>query len=107
MSTFDDLDAFVSARRQAGLALSPDGSRLVTTVAELSPDATSYVSSIWDVDPTGQAPARRLTRSSAGESAAQFTPDGDLLFTSSRPDPAAKAGDGEPAAPVGAPARGR
>ncbi|MCD2197147.1 prolyl oligopeptidase family serine peptidase [Actinomycetospora endophytica] len=106
MSTFDDLDAFVSARRQAGLALSPDGARLVTTVAELSPDATSYVSAVWEVDPTGEAPARRLTRSAAGESSAAFTPDGDLLFTSRRPDPGAKEPDGEPAALWVLPLRG-
>ncbi len=98
MSTFDDLDAFVAARRQAGLALSPDGSRLVTTVSELSPDATKYVSSLWEIDPTGEAPARRLTRSAAGESSAAFAPDGDLLFTSRRPDPTVEAGDDEPAA---------
>jgi dipeptidyl aminopeptidase/acylaminoacyl peptidase len=106
MSTFDDLDAFVSARRQAGLALSPDGARLVTTVAELSPDGTSYVSAVWEVDPTGEAPARRLTRSSAGESSAAFTPDGDLMFTSRRPDPTAQDPDGEPAALWVLPLRG-
>ena len=98
MSTFDDLDAFVATRRQGGLALSPDGARLVTTVSELSPDATKSVTSIWEVDPTGEAPARRLTRSSAGESAAAFAPDGDLLFTSRRPDPTVEAADDEPAA---------
>ena len=98
MSTFDDLDAFVATRRQGGLALSPDGARLVTTVSELSPDATKSVTSIWEIDPTGEAPARRLTRSSAGESAAAFAPDGDLLFTSRRPDPTVEAGDDEPAA---------
>jgi dipeptidyl aminopeptidase/acylaminoacyl peptidase len=106
MSTFDDLDAFVSARRQAGLALSPDGSRLVTTVTELSPDGTSYVSAVWEVDPTGEAPARRLTRSSAGESSAAFTPEGDLMFTSRRPDPTAEDPDGEPAALWVLPVRG-
>ncbi len=98
MSTFDDLDAFVATRRQGGLALSPDGARLVTTVSELSPDSTSYVSSIWELDPTGEAPARRLTRSSAGESSAAFAPDGDLLFTSRRPDPTVEAGEDAPAA---------
>ncbi|MDT7742675.1 MAG: hypothetical protein QOE59_1753, partial [Actinomycetota bacterium] len=98
MSTFDDLDAYVATRRQAGLALSPDGARLVTTVSELSPDATKSVTSIWEVDPTGEAPARRLTRSSAGESSAAFAPDGDLLFTSRRPDPTAEPADDEPAA---------
>ncbi len=98
MSTFDDLDAYVATRRQGGLALSPDGARLVTTVSELSPDATKSVTSIWEVDPTGEAPARRLTRSSAGESSATFAPDGDLLFTSRRPDPTVEAADDEPAA---------
>ena len=32
-------------------------------------------------------PPRRLTRSGPGESSAAFTRDGDLLFTSTRPDP--------------------
>jgi dipeptidyl aminopeptidase/acylaminoacyl peptidase len=98
MSTFDDLDAFVATRRQGGLALSPDGARLVTTVSELSPDATKSVTSIWEIDPTGEAPARRLTRSAAGESSAAFAPDGDLLFTSRRPDPTVESGEDEPAA---------
>ncbi|MEJ2867682.1 S9 family peptidase [Actinomycetospora sp. OC33-EN08] len=98
MSTFDDLDTFVATRRQAGLALSPDGSRLVTTVAELSPDATRYVTAIWEIDPRGEEPARRLTRSSQGESSAAFAPDGDLYFTSGRPDPSAEAAEDEPAA---------
>jgi hypothetical protein len=39
----------------------------------------------------GAAAPRRLTRSSAGESAAAFARDGSLLFTSARPDPDAKA----------------
>jgi dipeptidyl aminopeptidase/acylaminoacyl peptidase len=98
VSTFDDLDAFVATRRQGGLALSPDGARLVTTVSELSPDGTKSVTSIWEIDPTGEAPARRLTRSAAGESSAAFAPDGDLLFTSRRPDPTLEAGEDEPAA---------
>jgi len=90
VSTFDDLDAFVAVRRQAGLALSPDGSRLVTTVSELASDHKSSGTSLWELDPRGAAPARRLTRSSEGESSAAFTPDGDLLFTSRRADPAAE-----------------
>ncbi|MDL5156004.1 S9 family peptidase [Actinomycetospora termitidis] len=106
MSTFDDLDTFVATRRQAGLALSPDGSRLVTTVAELSSDATRYVTSIWQVDPRGEEAARRLTRSSKGESSAAFAPDGDLFFTSGRPDPSTEAGDDEPAALWVLPAHG-
>jgi dipeptidyl aminopeptidase/acylaminoacyl peptidase len=46
---------------------------------------------LWQVDPAGTAAPRRLTRSSAGESAACFASDGALLFTSARPDPDAKA----------------
>jgi hypothetical protein len=41
----------------AGLALSPDGTRLVTVVATLDKDATRYVSALWEVDPP--EPSRR------------------------------------------------
>jgi dipeptidyl aminopeptidase/acylaminoacyl peptidase len=86
---FSDLDAYVALPRVSGLRLSPDGRRLVVAVA--TPDAknTRYSTALWEVDPDGERPARRLTRSSKGESAAAFTPTGDLLFTSSRPEPAA------------------
>ena len=73
--------------RVSGLALSPDGARLVTRVAGLDPDRTGHVGALWELDPSGQRPARRLTRGPAGESAPVFTPAGDLLFTSARPDP--------------------
>nr|WP_222132026.1 prolyl oligopeptidase family serine peptidase [Pseudonocardia sp. C8] len=73
--------------RLGGLALSPDGTRLVTGVAELEPDGTRYRTALWEVDPAGERPAQRLTRGAAGESDPVFTPDGDLLFRSSRPDP--------------------
>jgi dipeptidyl aminopeptidase/acylaminoacyl peptidase len=84
---YRDLDAFLALPRASGLALSPDGSRLVTTVATLDRDATRYVSALWEVDPSGERPARRLTRSAKGEASPVFTPDGDVLFTSARPDP--------------------
>jgi len=90
VSTFDDLDAFVATRRCAGLALSPDSTRLVTTVSELSADGKKYGTSLWELDPGGERAPRRLTRSSTGESSAAFTPDGDLLFTSRRADPTAE-----------------
>ncbi|HEY3436525.1 MAG TPA: alpha/beta fold hydrolase [Actinotalea sp.] len=70
----------------SGLVLSPDGSRLVTQVATLNPDATKMHTALWEVYPTRARPARRLTRSAQGETGAAFTPDGDLLFTSSRPN---------------------
>ncbi len=95
---FADLDAFVALPRVSRLLLSPAGDRLVTTVATLDPDRTSYVTALWEIDPGGRRPARRLTRSAKGESPAAFLPDGGLLFTSSRPDPSSKADDDAPAA---------
>ncbi|GAA4679890.1 S9 family peptidase [Pseudonocardia yuanmonensis] len=86
---FADLQSFVALPRLAGLALSPDGSRLVTTVAHLDRDRTAWRPALWEVDPAGEAPAHRLTRSGKGESAPAFTPEGDLLFVSARPDPEA------------------
>nr|WP_232229650.1 alpha/beta fold hydrolase [Cellulomonas bogoriensis] len=70
----------------SGLVLSPDGSRLVTQVSTLNHDATKVHTALWEVYPTRAKPARRLTRSAQGETGAAFTPDGDLLFTSSRPN---------------------
>lgn len=93
---FHDLDAYVALPRTGGLALSPDGRRLVTAVSTLSPDSTKYVTALWEVDPAGERPARRLTRSAKGESGAAFLPDGSLLFGSGRPDPSAKDDDEVP-----------
>src|SRR4051812_18513992 len=73
--------------RVGELALSPDGTRLVTTVATLNPKRTKWVTALWEVDPAGEAPARRLTRSAKGEGAPVFTAGGDVLFASARPDP--------------------
>lgn len=84
---FHDLDHFIAIPRLGGLVLSPDGSRLVTTVATLNQKATEYRTSLWEVDPVGKEPARRLTHSSKGESGAAFLASGDLLFTSTRPGP--------------------
>jgi dipeptidyl aminopeptidase/acylaminoacyl peptidase len=92
---FDDLGDYVALRRLSGLAVSPDGGRLVTTVAEPSPDGKRYSSSLWEVDPGGKRPARRLTRSAPGETQPVFLPDGRLLFASRRPDTEAKEDDPE------------
>ena len=85
-TAFHDLDEYVALPRMSGLVLSPDGSRLVTQVSTLNPDATKVHTALWEVYPTRARPARRLTRSAQGETGAAFTPDGDLLFTSSRPN---------------------
>ncbi|MFF2831189.1 prolyl oligopeptidase family serine peptidase [Cellulosimicrobium cellulans] len=86
-SPFHDLDQYLAIPRVGGLALSPDGARLVTSVQTLDPKRTGYRTALWEVDPAGGAPARRLTRSTKGESSATFTGAGDVLFTSARPDP--------------------
>jgi dipeptidyl aminopeptidase/acylaminoacyl peptidase len=95
---FHDLDAYVALPRMSGLALSPDGTRLVTAVSTLDAKRTRYVTALWEVDPEGVRPARRLTRSAKGESSARFASTGDLLFTSARPDADAEAPDDEPPA---------
>jgi dipeptidyl aminopeptidase/acylaminoacyl peptidase len=84
-TAFGSLDEYLALPRVSGLAVSPDGSRLVTTVAELNEKRTEYVSAVWEIDPAGRAPARRLTRGAKGESSPAFSADGDLLFVSSRP----------------------
>ncbi|HEY0119973.1 MAG TPA: alpha/beta fold hydrolase [Cellulomonas sp.] len=95
MTAFDDLESYIALPRLSGLVLSPDGTRLVTAVSTLDPKSTTYVTALWEVDPAGVSPARRLTRSAKGEGGAAFTPAGDLLFTSGRPDPESKDGDDE------------
>jgi dipeptidyl aminopeptidase/acylaminoacyl peptidase len=80
-----DLDRFLAMPRLAGLAISPDGARLVVGAATPDEGGTRFTSALWSVDPAGQAPARRLTRSPKGETAPVFAPDGTLLFTSARP----------------------
>jgi dipeptidyl aminopeptidase/acylaminoacyl peptidase len=89
-----DLDLFLSLPRVAGLVLSADGRRLVTSVAAPGPDGKKFTSALWELDPAGQAPPRRLTRSAPGEANAAFLPDGSLLFTSTREDPEAPDGNG-------------
>jgi dipeptidyl aminopeptidase/acylaminoacyl peptidase len=82
---FDRLDDYIALPRVSGLTLSPDGTRLVTAVATLDKKKTKYVTALWEVDPAGERPARRLTRGAKGESSAAFTTGGDLLFTAARP----------------------
>lgn len=81
---FHDLDDYIALPRLGGLALSPDGRRLVTAVSTLNEDRTTYQSALWEVDPTGERPARRLTHGPTGESQPVFTADGDLLFVAKR-----------------------
>jgi dipeptidyl aminopeptidase/acylaminoacyl peptidase len=82
---FDDLDDYLALPRVSGLAVSADGTRVVTTVAELNEKRTEFISAVWELDPAGVQPARRLTRGVKGESSPVFTAGGDVLFVASRP----------------------
>lgn len=84
---FHDLDNYLALPRVSGLAVSPDGSRVVTTVAQLNDKRTEFVSALWELDPAGREPARRITHGVTGESSPAFTDDGDLLFLAARPTP--------------------
>jgi dipeptidyl aminopeptidase/acylaminoacyl peptidase len=85
VTAFENLDDYLALPRVSGLAVSADGSRVVATVAALNDKRSEYVSAVWELDPAGQRPANRLTRSAGGESSPTFTANGDLLFLSSRP----------------------
>ncbi|BCW51778.1 alpha/beta fold hydrolase [Arthrobacter sp. StoSoilB13] len=93
---FHDIDHYLSIPRVSGLTLSPDGKRLVTTVSTLNGKGTEFVTALWEIDPTGQGHARRITRSAKGEAGAAFAANGDLYFTSSRPDPESADPDADP-----------
>ncbi len=95
---FATLSDYNAIPRVSGLALSPDGTRLVTSVATLNPEKTKWQTALWEIDPDGKDAARRLTRSSPGESSPVFASSGDLLFTSARPDPDASKDAEEPKA---------
>jgi dipeptidyl aminopeptidase/acylaminoacyl peptidase len=97
-SPFADLAEFVALPRIGALALSPDGTRLAVSVQTLDPQKKKWQSALWEVDPAGSRPTRRLTRSAPGESSPVWAPDGSLLFTSARPDPdTTENGDPKPA----------
>jgi len=86
-----DVEALLRLPRRGGLALAPDGERLVVGAAALDGKGAKYTSSLWQADPAGVHPSRRLTFSAEGEMDATFLADGSLLFVSERPagaDPA-------------------
>ena len=57
-SPFHDLDAYVAVPRVSGLALSPDGTRLITSAATLDPTKTRYVIGLCEVYPAGRRSVR-------------------------------------------------
>lgn len=87
---FDSLDHYIALPRVLGLALSPDGQRVILTVATLATDRTTYERALWSVASDGSGSPARLTRSAQGESGVAFTGSGDILFLSTRADAAAE-----------------
>ncbi|MFE9245919.1 prolyl oligopeptidase family serine peptidase [Nocardiopsis sp. NPDC006938] len=95
-SDFADIDAFTRIPRVTSVAAGPDG-RVVASVDEVDDHGAARRTALWELDPEGLAPARRLTFSSQGEGAPRFSSDGALLFTSRRPAP----GEDDPADAAG------
>ena len=62
-SPFHRLADFLAIPRVGGLALSADGTRLAVSVSTLDAEKKKWQSAVWEVDPAGARPARRLTRS--------------------------------------------
>lgn len=89
------LEGFTQVPRLTDLRLSPDGRRLVIGVEQISPDASRFAQSYWELPADGSEPPRRLTWSAEGESSAVFLADGSLVFTSARRDPTVKEDESE------------
>ncbi|WP_062071196.1 S9 family peptidase [Demequina sediminicola] len=85
MTAYSSVTDVIAMPRVEGLALAPDGTYTVLTVATLSKDRTSYERALWKVPADGSGTPVRLTRSAKGEGGATFLSTGDLLFTSTRP----------------------
>ena len=86
MTPFHDLAEFMAIPRVEALRLSPDGRRLVAVVRALSPDRKKYLTALWEIDPGGEAPPRRLTRSAKGESSPVVPPGRHAAVSLRRPD---------------------
>lgn len=88
MSDFDTLDSFIALPRVNAIALSPDGTQLIATIAHLNEKRTAWVNQLWRLDPDGAAPARQLTRDEKPATSPAFTPEGDILFIAAREEDA-------------------
>lgn len=84
----------VEQPRCTGLALAPDGTRLILSVQALDDEGVRYVPELWEVDPTGERDPRRVPGSRQGDFAPAFAADGTLLFLSDRETGEADEGPG-------------
>lgn len=84
MTGFESFDDYLAVPRVTDLALSPDGNRLVATVAELSTDGDRWVESLWGLAPDAKTEATRLTHSAQNDSGPAPTNNGELFFLTTR-----------------------
>ena len=85
MSTpFADLNDFIELKRVNGLALSPDGTRLIATASQLNEKRTKWVNALWSIPTAPDAHPHRLTRGKEGDSLLGFSAAGDVFFASKR-----------------------
>ncbi len=90
---YTDLAHVMALPRLTGMALSPDGTRLIVSLQQPDAKGARYVSSLWEMPVDGGAPSR-LTHSPDGETSPAFLPDGSLLFLA-KPSDGAESGDGD------------
>lgn len=86
LTDFSDPEALLRLPRLAAVTALPGG-RVIAAIQQADEHGARTPSALWELDPDGTEPARRLTRSDTGESGPRPGHDGSVLFTSSRPDP--------------------
>jgi len=77
-------DLLAARPRLTDLVLAPDGTRLVVSVQTVDDEGTKYISTLWEVDPSGEREPRRVDGSVQGDFAPAFAADGRLVFLSDR-----------------------
>jgi dipeptidyl aminopeptidase/acylaminoacyl peptidase len=73
----------VQLRRLRGIAVSPDGRRIVLRIERLAPDENALHAHLWIVNADGSG-LRQLTHTGGGDADPVFAPDGRALYYISR-----------------------
>jgi dipeptidyl aminopeptidase/acylaminoacyl peptidase len=77
-------ELFAAQPRLSDLVLGPDGTRLIASVQTIDDGGTKYVSTLWEVDPSGEREPRLVDGSVQGDFAPAFAADGTLIVLSCR-----------------------